>query len=201
MELSEKLQQLRKQKELTQEQLAQALFVSRTAVSKWESGRGYPSIDSLKAIASFFSISVDELLSGEELLAAAQEDRNTLRSHTRDLVFGSLDLSAAMLLFLPILGQTANGAVQTVSLLSLTEIASYLKTAYLFAVFGMMAAGLSTLALQLCRHGLWSKIKSALSLGINAAGALLFIIGQQPYAAIFLLTALTIKALLLIKRP
>ena len=54
MELSEKLQALRRQKGLTQEELAQALYVSRTAVSKWESGRGYPSIDSLKAISRFF---------------------------------------------------------------------------------------------------------------------------------------------------
>ena len=54
MEFNEKLQTLRKQKNLTQEELAEALFVSRTAVSKWESGRGYPGIDSLKAMAKFF---------------------------------------------------------------------------------------------------------------------------------------------------
>ncbi|MBR7039698.1 MAG: helix-turn-helix transcriptional regulator, partial [Oscillospiraceae bacterium] len=42
MEFSEKLQTLRKKKGLTQEELAQALFVSRTAISKWESGKGYP---------------------------------------------------------------------------------------------------------------------------------------------------------------
>ena len=40
MEFHEKLQQLRRQNNMTQEQLAQQLFVSRTAVSKWESGRG-----------------------------------------------------------------------------------------------------------------------------------------------------------------
>ena len=48
MEFHEKLQELRKKKGLTQEELAEMLFVSRTAVSKWETGRGYPSIDSLK---------------------------------------------------------------------------------------------------------------------------------------------------------
>ena len=47
MEFNEKLQSLRKNKGLTQEELAEALYVSRTAISKWESGRGYPSIDSL----------------------------------------------------------------------------------------------------------------------------------------------------------
>ena len=53
MEFNEKLQELRKNKNLTQEQLADMLFVSRTAISKWESGRGYPSIDSLKEISNF----------------------------------------------------------------------------------------------------------------------------------------------------
>lgn len=54
MEFHEKLQELRKSRGLTQEELAEALFVSRTAISKWESGRGYPSIDSLKEISSVF---------------------------------------------------------------------------------------------------------------------------------------------------
>ena len=53
MEFNEKLQKLRKGKKLTQEELAQDLFVSRTAISKWESGRGYPSIDSLKEISRY----------------------------------------------------------------------------------------------------------------------------------------------------
>lgn len=57
MEFNEKLQELRKQKGLTQEQLAEVLYVSRTAISKWESGRGYPSIDSLKEISKEFMFS------------------------------------------------------------------------------------------------------------------------------------------------
>ncbi len=58
MELSEKLQELRKEKGLTQEELArEALFVSRTAISKWESGRGVPNIESLKSnFKVFFSV-------------------------------------------------------------------------------------------------------------------------------------------------
>ena len=66
MEFNEKLQELRKSRGLTQEELAEKLYVSRTAVSKWESGRGYPNIDSLKAISDFFSVTVDELLSPTE---------------------------------------------------------------------------------------------------------------------------------------
>ena len=68
MEFNEKLQQLRTGKNLTQEQLAEQLYVSRTAISKWESGKGYPNIESLKCISKFFSVTIDELLSGEELI-------------------------------------------------------------------------------------------------------------------------------------
>ena len=75
MEFHEKLQELRKTKGLTQEELAEVLYVSRTAISKWESGRGMPNIESLKAIAKFFGIIVDVLLSSEEVLGIAERRR------------------------------------------------------------------------------------------------------------------------------
>lgn len=71
MEFHEKLQTLRKQRGLTQEELAESLYVSRTAISKWESGRGYPNIEPLNAIAAFFSVTIDALLSGDEVLTIA----------------------------------------------------------------------------------------------------------------------------------
>ncbi len=124
-------------KGLTQEELAQSLFVSRTAISKWESGRGYPSIDSLKAIAGFFGVTIDELLSGDELLTIAEEDTKQKEKHIRDLVFGMLDCSIAMFFFLPFFGQEVNAAIHGVSLLSLTEIAPYLKTVYFVVVIAV----------------------------------------------------------------
>ena len=78
MEFNEKLQQLRTGKNLTQEQLAEQLYVSRTAISKWESGKGYPNIESLKCISKFFSVTIDELLSGEELITLAETCMITL---------------------------------------------------------------------------------------------------------------------------
>lgn len=131
MELSEKLQELRKEKGLTQEELAEALFVSRTAISKWESGRGVPNIESLKAISKFFSVSIDELLSGEEILKIADEDNKQKEKHTRDLVFGLLDCSLIMFLFLPFFGQKGDEIIKEVSLLSLTGTPQYIKIPYL----------------------------------------------------------------------
>lgn len=60
--LSEKIKELRKKKGLTQEDLANALNVSRQAITKWESGDGSPDIDNLKNIALYFHVSVDYLI-------------------------------------------------------------------------------------------------------------------------------------------
>lgn len=199
MEFNEKLQELRKQKGLTQKELAESLYVSRTAISKWESGRGYPSIDSLKATAKLFGVTIDELLSGDELLTIAEEDSKQKEKHFRDLAFGLLDCSVAMFFFLPFFGQTENGTIQEVSLLSLTEIASYLRTAYFTMVIGIIGSGILALALQNCRQTFWVRNKSKISLLFNAVGALLFIISLQPYAAIFLFIFLIIKVLMLIQ--
>lgn len=87
MEFNEKLQELRKQKGLTQEELSELLYVSRTAISKWESGRGYPNIDSLKAIAKFFSVSLDNLLSGDAILTIAEEENKEKENRYRNLVY------------------------------------------------------------------------------------------------------------------
>ncbi len=185
---------------MTQEELAAAIYVSRTAVSKWEAGRGYPSIDSLKALAEFFGITIDELLSGDELLIIAEEDTKEKQNHFCDLVFGLLDIFTAMLFFVPFFGQDANENIQAVSLLSLVEISSYLQIVYFTVVIAIVAVGIFTLAFQKCQNVFWIKNKSKISLILNTMAILLFIISTQPYAAAFMFVLLIIKALLLIKR-
>ena len=200
MDFHKKLQELRRQKGITQEELAKHLYVSRTAVSKWESGRGFPNIDSLKAIAGFFGVTVDALLSGEELLTLAETNTRQAQTRTRDLVYGLLDLSIAMLLFLPFFASKAAGEIQSCSLLTLGGIAPYLKSIYFAAVAGMILTGVFTLALQSCQAAIWQKSKTVLSLGLGTGLVMLFIISSQPYAALFAFVLLGIKALLQIKR-
>ena len=201
MEFHEKLQELRKQKGLTQEELAQVLYVSRAAISKWESGRGYPNIDSLKAIANFFGVTVDQLLSGEQVLNIAEEDRKQKENRYRDTVFGLLDLSTAMFFFLPLFGQQADGVVREVSLLSLTAISPYMKAAYWAAVIGIVTWGVLTLVLQNCSGAFWLRCKNKASLLLNVLGTLLFILSPQPYAAVFLFVFLVIKVFMLVNKP
>lgn len=198
MEFNEKLQELRKQKNLTQEQLAEQLYVSRTAISKWESGRGYPSIDSLKEISRFFSISLDELLSSEEILTAAQEDSRQKITHFRDLVFGLLDSSLVIFLFLPFFGQREADRIREVSLLTLTNIEPYIKIPYFIIVFGLILFGILTLALQNYKAPFWNHNKNKISLGLSTFGSILFMISLQPYAAMFTFLFLVMKTLMLI---
>ena len=201
MEFNEKLQELRKSKGLTQEELATALYVSRTAVSKWESGRGYPGIDSLKEISKFFSVSIDELLSGNELLNAAQEDNRQKEINFLNLVFGLFDVSVLLLFFLPLFGQEIGGSVKSVSLLSLTGISVLLKTVFLSVTGCSILIGIFTLAFQKVDCGVWEKSKISLSLLITAVSLLVFIISpHQVYAAVFVFALLLIKVLLLIKK-
>ncbi len=199
MEFNEKLQELRKHKGLTQEELAELLFVSRTAVSKWESGRGYPNIDSLKSIARFFGVTIDELLSGDELLSIAEKDTEQKESYIRDLVFGLLDISVASFFFLPIFAQRANGILQEVSLLLTNGFPPYLRVIYLLIAGGIILFGILTLTLQKCHRLFWVENKYKLSLILNAIGIAVFIISTQPYAAILLFIFFVIKCLLLLK--
>lgn len=194
MEFNEKLQELRKRRGLTQEELAQALYVSRTAISKWESGRGFPNIDSLKAIAVFFSVTVDELLSGDELLTLAQQETRQKQIGLCHSVYGLLDLSVAMCCFLPLFRQIAEGEVQAVSLLALTALQPWLRWMYGVSVVVMVLIGLSLLVLPPADHSIGRR-RTASLLG-NGMVAFLFTLGMQPYAAVFLFLLLGIKVLL-----
>src|SRR5699024_12623124 len=101
MEFNEKLQQLRTGKNLTQEQLAEQLYVSRTAISKWESGKGYPNTESLKCISKFLSVTIDELLSGEELITLAETDNRPNLKKIYTYIYAILDMMAVALIILP----------------------------------------------------------------------------------------------------
>ena len=73
MNFAEKLKELRKQNGISQEQLAEKIYVSRQAITKWESGNGIPDIENLIAISNLFNESLDSLLSEEKSLISKHE--------------------------------------------------------------------------------------------------------------------------------
>ena len=87
---SEKFKKLRKDKDLTQEQIADIFHVSPQSVSRWETGANYPDIEILPHIAIFFKVTLDELLGTEEILG--EEKANEYIRDIRNLLnSGRLD--------------------------------------------------------------------------------------------------------------
>ena len=201
MELNKKLQELRKRKDLTQEELAEFLYVSRTAVSKWESGRGYPSMDSMKRLADFFGVTIDELLSDEELPSISEEETISKEKYSRKLLPVLLDLCAVSLLVLPVFRQAIDGTIRSVSLFCLTGVSLWLKTLYVIVIIGMFSSGILLFILRNCSNAFWNRTKNIFSLGLNALGAILLIVSMQPYPAVLLFAILAGKGLFLIQKP
>ena len=197
MNIGLRIQSLRKRRGMSQEELAEKLYVSRTAVSKWESGRGYPNLDSLKALSKFFSVTVDELLSEDETHILPDVTDEQRKKKICTFVFGLIDLSVVLLLFLPLFGCSLDGNLYETSLLSLVGTAPYLRITYFAVVMAISAYGALTLLLQsrgrIFREGADKKI----SLLLNAVGTLVFIASPQPYAAALLFGFLSVKIMLL----
>ena len=192
MEFNEKLQELRKNKGLPQEELAEKLFVSRTAVSKWESGRGYPSIDSLKEISRFFSVTVDELICPEEILSAAQEEKQALAGRTVSFLSNALDLLTAIALFLPVFGN-GNAAPAAVTLFGLTGVHAWVKITFLILIGLTALNGLCGLILLRFDRPVWNKHRLVTGMALSVLGVAVFIAARQPYAGIFFFALLIIK--------
>ena len=76
MNIGEQIKQLRKQRGLSQEQLAEQLMVSRAAVAKWESNNGVPDIENLKRLSEVFDVTIDELVKGACIISAEQKCSN-----------------------------------------------------------------------------------------------------------------------------
>ena len=191
MEFHEKLQELRKQRGLTQEELAQALYVSRTAVSKWESGRGYPGIDSLKAIARYFSVSIDELLNGEKLLDLAQKENAGNVRRIGGLLRGALDVGAVSLAVLPLYAHEAAGTVYAVSLMDYVQSALWLRVSYWVLIVLLMVMG--GVQIALAKRQKQSRAVMWTSLGLSLSAALLFAAAREAYAAPLMVLMLAAK--------
>ncbi len=199
MEFNEQLQELRKSKGLTQEELAEALFVSRTAVSKWESGRGYPSLDSLKQISRYFAVSIDELIGPAEILSAAEEEQKESLDKVFSQLCGALDILPGLLLFLPVFGNGADSPA-SVSLFEINGLSPWLKTVFAAVITVTVLNGICGVLISRLDKPVWNHHRLVTGLALSVAGTAVFILTRQPYAGIVCLTILVMKGMLIAKR-
>jgi transcriptional regulator with XRE-family HTH domain len=196
MEFNEKLQELRKSRSLTQEELADALFVSRTAISKWESGRGYPSLDSLKQISRYFSVSIDELICPEEIISAAEEEKKASVDRIFTLTCGTLDILLALLLFLPVFGNGTDKPT-SVSLFTLTGISPWIKTVFATVITLTVLNGICCVIISHLDHPIWDRHRLVTSMVLSIVSSAIFVLTRQPYAGITSLSVLVVKGWLI----
>ena len=93
MTFGEKLIHLRKAAGMSQEELAQKLYLSRQAVHKWENGLSMPDIDNLRLLSSTFSVSIDSLLDDSQTLPALTLDRVLIAEKPAALSYGKVQRS------------------------------------------------------------------------------------------------------------
>ena len=198
MELGEKHKTLRAERGLTQEQLAAKLYVSRTAVSKWETGGGSPNLDSLQAIARLFDVSVDDLLSTDDLIVLARDERRSSARSNGMLSFGLLDVLIVAFAFLPLYG------VDDGSFVRMASLAEYGASVGFGISFAIMAAGIIALALvgaaeialalvAACRV---SRAVALTGFAVQAVAILGFTVAMQPYAVTLMFVLFLAKVIL-----
>ena len=198
MEFNEKLQELRKSRSLTQEELAEALFVSRTAISKWESGRGYPSIDSLREISRYFSVTIDDLICSEEMISVAENEKKEFADKSLSLICNAMDILLAILLFIPAFGNGPESS-ETVSLFGLTGITPWVKNVFIVMIATAILNGICGVIIANFNKPVWNKHRLITGVILSILTVIVFIATKQPYAGIVCFAFLVIKGFLIIK--
>ena len=195
MDFGEKLKALRTERGLTQEQLAARLYVSRTAVSKWETGGGSPHLDSLQAVARLFDVSVDDLLSTDDLIVLARDERRSTARSSGMLSFGLLDVLAVVFAFIPLYG------VDDGSFVRMANLADYGASVDFGASFAVMAAAVVSLmfvgAVEIVLAAAGSRraarIVALVGFAVQALAVVLFASTMQPYATTLMFVLLLAK--------
>ena len=198
MEFNEKLQELRKSRSLTQEELAEALFVSRTAISKWESGRGYPSIDSLREISRYFSVTIDELICSEEMISVAENEKKEFADKSLSLICNAMDILLAILLFIPAFGNGPESS-ETVSLFGLTGITPWVKNVFIVMIATASLNGICGVIIANFNKPVGNKHRLITGVILSILTVIVLIATKQPYAGVVCFAFLVIKGFLIIK--
>lgn len=194
MEFNEKLKELRSSRGLTQEELAEVLFVSRTAISKWESGRGYPSIDSLKEISMFFSVTIDELLSGEKLISIAKKENKSNIQGLCSILIGFIDLFHFLLIVLPLYPNSMKGYIASVNLFGYIETSVFNRMVYWGLFFLLMASGVIEIIVSKLKIEKGNKIIFIFSIVLSIAAVLFLALAAETYATALAFLLLVLKA-------
>ena len=195
MELSKKIKQIRNENKLTQEQFAEKMLVSRTAVSKWENGTCYPSIDSLKYMSQTFKISLDKLLSNEEILEIAKIENQSNISKYNSLLFCLLDIIRIVFIFLPLYSYKTNDFIYSVSLFNSNDLNSTLKIIFMLIFIIFLALGIIELIFNYKGN---NRFLNKISIFLDVISIFVLLFTKQPYVIALMFVIFIIKTIMLV---
>ena len=196
MELCKKIKKIRNDNKLTQEQFAEKMLVSRTAVSKWENGTCYPSIDSLKYMSKTFNISLDKLLSNEEILEIIKTENQSNISKYNGLLFCLLDIVRIIFIFLPLYSYKTNDFIYSVSLFNSNDLGITLKIIFMLLYIMFLVLGIIELILNYKGNKIFI---NKISLFLDVISIFILLFTKQPYVIALMFIVFIIKIILLIK--
>lgn len=194
LELSKKIKQIRNDNKLTQEQFAEKMLVSRTAVSKWENGTCYPSIDSLKYMSKIFNISLDKLLSSEEILEIAKMENKSNISKYNGLLFCMLDIVRIIFIFLPLYSYKTNDYIYSVSLFNSNDLGTILKIIFMVIFIMFLILGIIELIFNFKGN---NKLLNKISIFLDVTSIFLLLFTKQPYVIALMFVIFIIKSIML----
>ena len=194
MKLSKKIKQIRNDNKLTQEQFAEKMLVSRTAVSKWENGTCYPSIDSLKYMSQIFNISLDKLLSSEEILEIAKTENQSNISKYNSLLFCLLDIVRIIFIFLPLYSYKTNDFVYSVSLFNSNDLGTTLKIVFMLIFIIFLVLGIVELIFNFKGN---NRLINKMSMFLDIISIFVLLFTKQPYVIALMFVIFIIKTIML----
>ncbi|MDT2759073.1 helix-turn-helix domain-containing protein [Enterococcus xiangfangensis] len=87
MEVGERLKARRMELNLTQESVAEALGITRQTISNWENGRSYPDIERMVRLSDVYSLSLDELLKGDQEMVKQLQENTSINHFLKRFIF------------------------------------------------------------------------------------------------------------------
>ena len=150
------------------------------------------SIDSLKELSRFFSVTIDELICPEEILSAAEEERQTFADKTVSFLCNAMDLLTATLLFLPVFGNGADSPA-AVSLFALTGIHAWVRLVFAILIGLTALNGLCGLTLIRLDRPVWNRHRLVTGVALSVLDVAVMIAARQPYAGLLCFALLAVK--------
>ncbi len=194
MEVNKKIQKLRKENNLTQDQLAEKLGVSKTYIAKLENGKILPSVKDVKNIARILDKNVSDLTSFDDLIFISESDNYNRLDRKTTLFFAILDILSISFIFMPFYVKNNNA----MTLIELKPFSSLLYMTYLVLLIVSFIVGV--LEIVFSANNKKNKLKNVklFSVVVYASSILVFALSKQSYITAFLFLFLMIKILFLL---